>query len=705
MAGDVRSVTLRVNEELRGDGLQRAAIDARRMADEADRMGTSADHAGAHLRGLDRDAANLNKTIAESRDRVRELHQQIARTGGTDRSLFGDLRREESNLRKLERTALAIAAIHHPGGGGKGGLTVLEGLLPGGAGSGGGGWGGTGIDFSRGLGESRGMLIMGLIGLAIAASPAIGAAVAGAVTGVVGGGGIVGGVVAAATDPRVQDAWSRFTESFSADDFGKQAFVKPTIAALDELKSAFRDMNLGDAMEQMAPFVTVLAKGIGDLGRNLMPGLNDALSKSGPFLEVMAQGLAETGEALGQMLSDMASSHGAIEGLSTLFDLLTGTIRFLGAATETLADIWDELTNIGEYTGDKVEKVARAMQHVGDVMKPLGVGFQVFSFVWKTLGDRAEDVTDHFAKWNDVADQSIDKAEEAKRRYSDLRFASDSLAMSIAGQRDQLNALNAAYENFYNIQMGVDEANQNVNRAWLHLRESLKENGKHWETNTRQGLDNRDAVLGVVSALNQQRDKALAAAGDNVAAQQAVNRTYEQGIADLEKLAKKSGLVGAALQDLVKEYELKFTLKVSIDAASAALLALATKTASAALGLNMGFGAGGTGKSTAKPWQQTGNAWSPWPGNYPPGFASGGWAPANMPVVIGEHSPMGPMLTSFRRPTYIMPGGGGSSGGGGTARVVIDITGGGDHLADWFRDRVRVEGGGDVQLTFGRSGS
>ena len=39
---------------------------------------------------------------------------------------------------------------------------------PGGGGRG--GWGGTGIDFSKGLSESRGMIIAGLVGLAVAAS-------------------------------------------------------------------------------------------------------------------------------------------------------------------------------------------------------------------------------------------------------------------------------------------------------------------------------------------------------------------------------------------------------------------------------------------------------------------------------------------------------------------------------------------------------
>lgn len=49
-------------------------------------------------------------------------------------------------------------------------------------------------------------------------------------------------------------------------------------------------------------------------------------------------------------------------------------------------------------------------------------------------------------------------------------------------------------------------------------------------------------------------------------------------------------------------------------------------------------------------------------------------------------------------PAYV----GMSAGGGATARVVIDITGGDDQLLRWLRNRVRVEGRGDVQIALGQ---
>lgn len=53
-------------------------------------------------------------------------------------------------------------------------------------------------------------------------------------------------------------------------------------------------------------------------------------------------------------------------------------------------------------------------------------------------------------------------------------------------------------------------------------------------------------------------------------------------------------------------------------------------------------------------------------------------------------------------PQGALVGGGGAAMGGGVARVVIDITGGDDKLMGWLKNRIRVEGRGDVQVALGQ---
>ncbi|HEX6872409.1 MAG TPA: hypothetical protein VF163_15035, partial [Micromonosporaceae bacterium] len=309
-------ITYRVTSRADSKGFNEAAKDIKRLKGETDQLSGAFDKAGT-------EAFEFTDALEDARRKARQLNEEFQRTG--DVSLLADLRRQRSFVAELERvrkTSLGDA------------LNLPK------------------LDFSNLVSESRGMLIAGAVGLGAAASPVIGAAVAGAVVGAVGAGGIVGGIVAASGDPRVRDAWEDFTKSLSADQFGRQAFVKPTIAAIGELQAALRDMDLGGSLAKVAPFTQMFARGIGDLGREFMPGFNAALDRAGPFLAVFADELGDTGDALGDMLDDMSSSRGAIEGLQALFDGLQGTIRWFGSTVNALSDAWDALTNAGEPVAD-----------------------------------------------------------------------------------------------------------------------------------------------------------------------------------------------------------------------------------------------------------------------------------------------------------------------------------------------------------------
>jgi polyhydroxyalkanoate synthesis regulator phasin len=73
---------------------------------------------------------------------------------------------------------------------------------------------------------------------------------------------------------------------------------------------------------------------------------------------------------------------------------------------------------------------------------------------------------------------------------------------------------------------------------------------------------------------------------------------------------------------------------------------------------------------------------------------------------VGEQ---GPELVQLPTGSMVSPtgassaqGAGGGSGGGGVARVSIDLSGVDTRILDWLRDRIRIDGGGDVQVALGQ---
>ena len=126
MTSPSRDLTLHLRETRSGNALLEAARDLDRAASGADKFGDS-------LKGATNDAANLEHAIAKTKAQLRDLSTQFARTG--DKSLFGDIRKQESHLRGLEKVLKEIRAVTTVaagaelfGGGGKPG--VLEFDLP-----------------------------------------------------------------------------------------------------------------------------------------------------------------------------------------------------------------------------------------------------------------------------------------------------------------------------------------------------------------------------------------------------------------------------------------------------------------------------------------------------------------------------------------------------------------------------------------------
>ena len=314
-------VTLELDLAAYVKGSAEAATVTRRVRETIEELGDEADDASADLSQMASNAVVAARRVDDLGDEalgtaaeLAVLKAEMGAVGRAAKDLDIGLDIDLGGV----NAAGAAAAGAQVGGGLASGVSSALGAIP---------------------GRLRGALIIALIGGVTAASPAIGGILAGAVTGAVGLGGIAGGIASASRDIRVRAAARQFSDEIAAEFFGGGGpFVQPTIDALDELADAFRDMSLGDTFALMAPHVITVARAVGDLGRNAMPGLERAMARAGPFMDVLVEGLGEMGDALSVFLDELSSSEGAVDGLETGLSIINGTIILTGKLLNVLAD-------------------------------------------------------------------------------------------------------------------------------------------------------------------------------------------------------------------------------------------------------------------------------------------------------------------------------------------------------------------------------
>lgn len=483
-----------------------AATVTRRVRSEIDGLGDEADGTGRDMMQL---AANTDVAAHQIDDLGDEALVTAAELAILERQMHSVGRA----AREMDDGGIDLPSIG--GGAGRAGGSFATGIL-------------------GGLGHMsfRSKAIGALVGLAVIASPAIGAIIAGAVTGTVGLGGIAGGIGAASKDPRVRAAATEFGHSITTEFFGSgEAFVGPTIKALDILKADFRELNLTSAFLKGAPAVETFAGGVGDLVKNIMPGFNRVMERSPQLSAIMAQGLGDVGTSISDMLTTMIESKGVMDGLRAAFTLLSGIIRGTGNIVGFLSDRFHELANFsGEVTG-VLEDWLGWMPLIGPMLR--------------SVNDRSEE-------WSDTTEGLVLRLDRVTPAQLAANRAIGDLPPIVDDATDAVNLFNDATDTMLGNMLDVDGANLAVQRGLLSLKESIKENGKHWETNTRAGLANRDALHSQVVALDRQRRATIDAGGDAEKA----NAKFAAELKVLEGIARAAGISEAALRDLVGEYRI-----------------------------------------------------------------------------------------------------------------------------------------------------
>jgi hypothetical protein len=302
------------------------------------RVRSSVDELGDKTDGASRDMEELAATTTLAGRQVDDLGDEALGAAASLAVL-------ERQIHSVDRAARGLdinVDVDTRGGGMAGVLPTVSSMVR--AGSRAGAGFAEGFSDAMGMlpGRLRGVLITALVFAIAAAAPLIGAMLGGIISAAVAVGGIGGGIAMASKDPRVRAAAKNFGNEITKEFFsGGEAFVRPVIASLNILADAFRQMDLGGSFARLAPHVTKLADGIGEMANNIMPGLNRAFDRAGPFIDQLADGLAEMGSALGYFFDEASKSEGAIHGLHAAFNLLNNVIVFTGTTIRLLSDSFD----------------------------------------------------------------------------------------------------------------------------------------------------------------------------------------------------------------------------------------------------------------------------------------------------------------------------------------------------------------------------
>ena len=514
-----RSLLIDIEERKRGNAVLGAANDMDKLAAEVDKTDNK-------FKRFTEDTRKVNLEIEKSTQKVKDLRQQIARTG--DKGLFGDLRKEEANLRSFQRVLKDLKNDFFSSGG----TTVTN-------------------NFGKQLASAFSDLpvnpiaIGAIAGLVAAAAPAIGAVVAGAVVGAVGTGGLVGGVLAASHDQRVKDAFGALFNNVKDEFFGAgSSFVDPLLKSAAILDKTFRDLSLGPLFAEIAPQLQVIVQGFSDLVTKALPGLNNLFGRSAAFADIAGKGLAYLGESLGVFLDDVSKSPGALEGLRTLFALLGEGVKALGVSIEFLSDAFHFMLKASAAAAD------------------FGAGFAA-AFGLDGLSGQLQDAGKQLHGVADASEAAAGKLAYAKdvssavgRAFTEVEIATNKATQALARENDELQNTIDLLNEAINTALGLDNAQLALSKDMKDLSDAVVQNGKHWNDNTDAAFANRQQILGAIGDLERVREEEIKH-GKSLAD---ANAEYEAGLQAILNYAGALGATKAQLDAIKGEYDITLVI-------------------------------------------------------------------------------------------------------------------------------------------------
>lgn len=353
-------------------------------------------------------------------------------------------------------------------------------------------------------------------------------------TATVGLGGITAGIVGAIHDPAIKQAFSELgADAGVVFHNATGSFINPldhALASLDDfIKSSGPEF--AKVFEPLAKFVQPLVQGFQNFITGVLPGLQDGMAKAGPLVQVLAQELPEVGKALGDFFEKMSASEGGNKaGLIAIIDLIDSMIRGFGNVLEVGSHVFAGLI-------DAIHPVAIALDDT------IGAEHRLLDPPGVTLGDQMHNARLEVDKLYDAMHQAKDATDQATGPVNALTKALDA-------QKAAVDGLTGAWNTWFGLSMTVEQANLAVKTGMMDLTDSIKQNGKTFDENTRAGAANYNMLITEIGNLQAQYTAETNAGMSTKQATELFQGQYDQ----LIKNAQQSGLTADQVARLNAEF-------------------------------------------------------------------------------------------------------------------------------------------------------
>jgi hypothetical protein len=461
---------------------------------------------------------DLDNEIARVTKRIEDLRVGFTKTKNVD--IFGQIRKSESTLRNLQRVRDGIDEIGEGASKVEGALSAVGNAIGSFASN------ATGI-FSKTIGEaiqaSGPVVQTAIAGIAITAlasvASLVGGALAGAVAGGVGIGGIIGGIVIASRSPEVQRAAQGTADIFKSFlGSAGQSFVTPVRNALGIVQKLIisQQSRFSQIFSNLSKYVVPLTKGVSGFFENMLPGLNYLSSKLDPIMTEIESWGPRLGDLFKEIFGYLAeNADDAAAALHDIVSVIIFIVRMVAQWIVTMASLWGWIKKVGgAFSG-----AWGALQHLfgadGDGGRRGGAG--AFADDMDTAGDASVYLSD-----------SLEDA-----------------AGSATAANTAISLLDTTLGAFANANIAAEQAASQMHSAIATATEKIKDNGKQTDTTRAKYWENRDALVAIATAANQQAQAVLDAGGSMNEAQ----HKSEQARAAFVRLATKAlGSASAAKQ-------------------------------------------------------------------------------------------------------------------------------------------------------------
>jgi hypothetical protein len=520
-----RDLELNVASKTSGAGLAKAAAEVDRLAREADKMGRAFDAAR-------RDAAQLDRQLAETAVAAKLLAKEFSSVDDpksraalrskidANRTAANELKRLRSDMigdsekdAKAAARAAESAVKEFSKLGEKAAFNFSD------------AWQGGLIDTFKGLPpELKAAVAEGLVVSVVAAAAPIGAAINGALLAGIGLGGIGLGIAGQLSNPEVQAAGKQLGADLKADlTAATTGFAGPLAKALGILdQSASHGLGkLRSDFDDLARHVEPLARGIAGLFEQAEPGFEKALAAAGPIIDELAAKLPGLGQNISKTFALLADgSAGGKDGL----DLLILTVETLTVGVAGLIDGFSHLYHAF-----------------------LAPGRAFVDFVDK-FADFATGTTEGFAHHLNSASTSVDEfGQSVEQGIGSLESLNTQLHKT-AVTADTLTG--GMVDKLVNGMLSLDQATLGWDESLTRVGESLKQNGKSLDEHTAKGQANRQAILDGVAANLRLYDSEIASGGS---AEEA-GKKYQQHNDDLRAAAIAAGFNTGEVDKMISKY-------------------------------------------------------------------------------------------------------------------------------------------------------